>query len=245
VSATNPTAPVARTKGRPKGTGAQRVFDGLRDDILHLRLPPGAPIDEATLERQFRVSRTPVREALIRLAGEGLVALLPNRGAQVSQIDFAEVPQFFEAMDVCQRLILRLAATRRSDGQIADLRRLNEAFRVAAEAHDAVAMSETNKAFHAVIAEAGGNRHVQDWYEDLLTTGLRLALSAFGTAFEADTVDEAYYRTVVDQHDAMIDALAARDAGAADALGRAHTDLFRHRLVQALQHGGAQDFPLD
>jgi len=245
VSATNPTAPSLRTKGRPKGTGAQRVFDGLREDILHLRLPPGAPIDEGTLERQFRVSRTPVREALIRLAGEGLIALLPNRGAQVSQIDFAEVPQFFEAMDVCQRLILRLAATRRSDDQIAELHQLNRAFRIAAEAHKPVAMSETNKAFHSVIARAGGNRHVEDWYEDLLKTGLRLTLSAFGTAFVTGDVDEDYYQTVVDQHDAMIGALAARDAATAEALGRAHTDLFRHRLIQALRQGGAHCFSLD
>ena len=58
----------AKHRGRPKGTGAQAVFQGLREDILHFRLRPGINIEEPALEKRFNVSRTPVREALIRLA---------------------------------------------------------------------------------------------------------------------------------------------------------------------------------
>lgn len=232
------------SKGRPKGTGAQRVYDGLRDDILHLRMPPGTTLDEASLEQRYAVSRTPVREALIRLAADGLISLLPNRGAQVTQIDFADVPAFFEAMDICQRMILRLAAERRTEDQIAELRGLNRAFADAASQNDAVAMSETNKAFHAVMADAAGNRHFRAMYDSLLTTGLRLALSAFGTGLTAETVDRPYFNTVVDQHAAMIDALEHRDVDLADSLGRDHTDLFRQRLLKAIERHGLQDVSL-
>ena len=83
--------------GRPMGTGANTVYEGLRDDILNLRLSPGENIQETPLEARFKVSRTPVREALIRLASEGLITLNPNRGARVSSIDISEMPQFFEA----------------------------------------------------------------------------------------------------------------------------------------------------
>src|SRR5262245_59247774 len=76
--------------GRPKGTGTQRVYRDVRDDIIALRLSPGADLDEASLEQRFGVSRTPVCEALIRLASEGLITLLPNRGARVAQIDISE-----------------------------------------------------------------------------------------------------------------------------------------------------------
>lgn len=243
-SAGSESSPTARNKGRPKGTGAQRVYDGLRDDILHLRLRPGATLDEASLLERYGVSRTPVREALIRLSADRLITLLPNRGAQVSQIDFSAVPQFFEAMAVCQRMILRLAAARRSAADIDTMRTLNAAFAEAAAAHDAVGMSETNKAFHAVMADACGNRHFQDMYDDLLATGLRLALSAFGTAFEAEEVDEAYFREVVHQHEAMIDALVSQDADAADELARRHTDLFRQRMLKAIECVHAEEIVL-
>lgn len=236
------TAPTMR--GRPKGTGAQRVYEGVRDDILHLRLPPGSSIEEATLEKRYGISRTPVREALIRLASDGLISLLPNRGAAVTGIDFSDVPQFFEIMDVCQRMVLRLAALRRSTDQIARLRQLNAHFADAAAGHDLVAMSETNRDFHFVTAEACGNKYVSALYTDLLGVGLRLAHSAFGTAFAESEVDEGYISTVVDQHNAMITALENRDGDAADKLGRLHTDLFRNRILRAIEANPAAEMQL-
>jgi DNA-binding GntR family transcriptional regulator len=232
-----------KSRGRPKGTGARRVYEGLREDILHLRLPPGANIEEASLEKRFEVSRTPVREALIRLASEGLVTLLPNRGAQVTTIDISDVPQFFEALDVCQRLVLRLSAHRRTPAQLDELRALNRRFAAAAKAHDAVAMSELNHDFHAVTARACGNRYIVALYEDLLSVGIRLARSAFETAMSDGEFDDGYYNEVVDHHNAMIDALTRRDPDGAEEIGRLHTELFRGRIVRALESnlGGAID----
>lgn len=227
------TAP--KSRGRPKGTGALRVYEGLRDDILHLRLPPGANIEETTLEKRFEVSRTPVREALIRLASEELVTLLPNRGAQVTQIDISDVPQFFEALDICQRMVLRLSAQRRSDAQLEELRALNQKFESAARAHDIVAMSSFNRDFHNVTAQSCGNKYVASLYEDLLSVSVRLALSAYGTALLDSEVDESYYNEVIDQHNAMLDALARRDSNGAEEIGKTHLDLFRGRIVRALE----------
>ncbi len=228
-------------RGRPKGTGAQRVYAGLRDDILHHRLPPGSSIEEAMLERRHGVSRTPVREALIRLASDGLITLLPNRGATVAGIDFSDVPQFFETMDVCQRMVLRLAALRCSSDQIERLRRLNTDFAEAAAHHDVIAMSEINRDFHLLTAEACGNKYVSAFYIDLLGVGLRLAHSAFDTAFAESEVDEGYFSTVVDQHNAMISAFEKRDGDAAEKLGRMHTDLFRNRILKAIEINAAAE----
>lgn len=234
---------VEKSRGRPKGTGAQKVYDGLRDDILHLRVSPGAQLEEATLEQRFSVSRTPVREALIRLASDRLIVLLPNRGAQVAQIDISEVPQFFEAMDVCQRFVLRLMARRCTTADIQELRRLNEKFAEAAEVPDIVAMSEINHSFHLRTASACGNRYVRAQYEELLAVGLRLARSAFGTAINAPH-DDGYFRTVIDQHNAMIDACEIGDADAAETLGQQHTDLFRQRIRHAIDTGFGQQVSL-
>lgn len=224
-----------KSRGRPKGTGAQRVYEGLREDILHLRLPPGTNIEEASLEKRFEVSRTPVREALIRLASEDLVTLLPNRGAQVTTIDISDVAQFFEALDVCQRLVLRLSARRRTDAQLDELHDLNRQFAAAAKAHDVVMMSELNQDFHAVTARACGNRYIVSLYEDLLSVGVRLSRSAYGTALSDRDFNDGYYNEVVEHHDAMIDALARSDPDNAEEIGRLHTDLFRGRIVRALE----------
>ncbi len=70
---TKPTLPERR-----RGSGVRMVYDILRDEILDLKLAPGAPIDEVQLAERFGVSRTPVREAMVRLAGEGLVTTLPT-----------------------------------------------------------------------------------------------------------------------------------------------------------------------
>ncbi|MFN4172160.1 MAG: GntR family transcriptional regulator, partial [Pseudorhodobacter sp.] len=64
---------------RKRGSGVKVVYEMLRDEILDLKLPPGSPIDEVQLAERFGMSRTPIREALVRLAGEGLVETLPNR----------------------------------------------------------------------------------------------------------------------------------------------------------------------
>jgi len=232
-----PAAAEKKARGRPKGTGALLVYRGLRDDILHVRLPPGSNIEEATLEKRFAVSRTPVREALIRLASEGLVTLLPNRGAQVTQIDISDVPQFFEALDVCQRMVMRLSAARRTDEQVARLTALNEEFKAAADQRDVVQMSELNLAFHTTQAAACGNKYVATLYEDLLSVGLRLARSAFGTALTDGQNAHAYYSEVVAQHEDMIAALAAGDKDKAEALGREHAELFRRRIVFAIEAG--------
>lgn len=236
--------PTRKVRGRPKGSGTQNVYDGLRNDILRLQLLPGTNIEETPLEKRFKVSRTPVREALIRLASEGLITLLPNRGARVAEMDYSDVPPFFESLSVCQRLILRLSALRRTDEQLEELRIINEKFTKAAKELDVVAMSELNSQYHATTGKACGNKFISEFYNNLMLIGLRLARSAFGSALEDPEFLESYYAEVVDHHNAIIDALARRDANAAETLGSKHTELFRSRIIRALKTNQSMDLDL-
>ena len=90
--------------------GAARVHDSLREGILSMQIPPGAFLDENGIAARFGVSRSPVREALIRLEAEGLVAAAPNRTAVVSPVDLAGFPQYMDALDLAQRATTRPAA---------------------------------------------------------------------------------------------------------------------------------------
>ena len=94
----------AGSANRVRGSGAQTVYETLRQSIIDLTLEPGSPLDEVSLSEQFAMSRTPIREALVRLSADGLVATLPNRNTIVSPIDFVRLPVYFEALTLMYRV---------------------------------------------------------------------------------------------------------------------------------------------
>jgi DNA-binding GntR family transcriptional regulator len=89
--------------GHRRGAGVGFVYEALRNDIVELVLAPGSPIDEVQLAQRFAMSRTPIREALVRLAADGLITTLPNRATIVASIDFLALPQFFDALTLMYR----------------------------------------------------------------------------------------------------------------------------------------------
>ena len=103
---------------RKRGSGVKKAYDLLRTEILDLTLPPGSPIDEVQLADRLALSRTPIREALARLATEGLIDTLPNRSAMVSNIDFLNLPAFFDAITLMYRVTSRLAAQNWQPGDL-------------------------------------------------------------------------------------------------------------------------------
>jgi DNA-binding GntR family transcriptional regulator len=223
-----------RRKGRPragkqpKGRGAHYVYAALREQILRLDLEPSAKLDEMRLVGAFGLSRTPVREALIRLASEGLVFLLPNRGAQVAPLDLLEATQYFEALDLLQRAANHWAAIRRTDADLAEIRRTCDAYAAAAEGADAEAMIVSNTAFHGAIAAAARNRHLQANLMRLLDQGMRLHWMCHAH-FDAPYIERVVSRARV-EHDEIVAAIADGDARRADDLAHAHNESFRQVL---------------
>ena len=159
---------------RKRGQGVGAVFETLKHEILNLTLEPGSPIDEVKLAERFGISRTPIREAMVKLAGEGLVVTLPNRFTIVAPIDFANLPQFFDALSLMYRVTTRLAAANRTDDELAAIWELQHSYTQAVDVKDVPAMIEVNRNFHAAIAQAGKNRYYTDLFIRLLDEGRRL-----------------------------------------------------------------------
>ncbi len=203
---------------RKRGTGAKMVYDLLRDEILDLVLPPGSPVDEMQLAERFRISRTPVREALVRLAGEGLIEALPNRSTMVSNIDFLNMQPLFDALVLMYRVTARLAAEHHRPEDLEVIRARQAEFAAAVAAQDALAMIATNADFHAAIAEAGRNPYFCGLFGRVLDESRRL-LRLYYRSFD-DRLPQAY----VDEHEGLIAAIAARDVAEADRLAKAHAD---------------------
>lgn len=229
------------TAKRPKGSGARWAYETIRNRILSLELAPGIDFDEQELIASLGLSRTPIREALIQLSAEGLVELLPNRGAKITKIDLAGVREFFEALDANQRMVTRWAALRHTKE---DLRRIDEErrnFDAAVASGDISQMMATNLAFHEAIGAACGNALVARSYSQLLAYGLRL--SHISLAYETSTVSQpdTHKEDIAKDHLDMFRHLVTGDADAAEESARQHTERFRARVLIFLQANLAAD----
>ena len=218
-----------------KGNSADQIYEEIRKRILSLELVPGAVIDEAALVREFGKSRTPVREALVRLASTGLVILLPNRGSQVAPLDLSSIRDNLEAIDVLQRAVTVWAALRRKPHHIEIMRERADAFEKAASAGDAGAMVITNRAFHSAIADACGNAQMAAAYERILDEGLRVARFSLNRLDGGAAADRRkFVKVIADEHDEMIDAITRQDADKAELLATSHTEVTRQRFSDFL-----------
>jgi DNA-binding GntR family transcriptional regulator len=224
---------------RIKGTGVKLAYETLRDEILTLDLQPGAVLDETSLAERFGMSRSPVREAMIRLAGEDLVVTLSNRSTVVAPIDVQSVPKYVEALDIAQRMNTRLAAELRTDADLRAIAKRQKDFVSAVKSGNHLAMSEANKAFHMAIATAGRNPFLAAFYERLLNQGRRMLHLHFAYLEEGN---DGYLLT--DEHDDMLAAIRDRDVERADRLAHAHTRQFQDNFLQYMQKTHLSGAPL-
>lgn len=137
-------------------TASAVVYQQLRARIMALDIPPGAALSENDLAAAFGVSRTPVREALLRLADEGLVEIVPKSGTTVSRIPYAQLVEAIVIRQALEEVAVRMAAQRATKSQFSTLRALIERQREAAVADDHEAFHHADEAFHAAIAETAG-----------------------------------------------------------------------------------------
>jgi DNA-binding GntR family transcriptional regulator len=146
----------------------QRVYDHLRTEIFEGRLEPGTELIEVGLAGQLGVSRGPLREAIGRLAAEGLVTVSPRRGAVVRLLSKEEFLELYQVREALERMAVRLAVPRLTDEQLEGLAELNEAMEAHAARNKVDAFFEANLAFHAQLLEASGNAKLQELYRQLL-----------------------------------------------------------------------------
>lgn len=229
-----------------KETGSARVYAQLRSDILNVVLQPGMPLDENSLSERFGLSRSPIREALVRLSSEGLVQILANRSIVVAPIDFATVPQFLDALDLLQRVVTRSAARFRTEADLAEIRRLAAAYEVAAavslETRDSRPMTEANYAFHMAIALAGKNVYCTNFYSRVLDEGRRIL--HFHLGFMLLDPDISVER-LASGHSEMVRAITVQDLDAAEAAAHEHAEQFRGRFMQYLMRSATADVKVD
>lgn len=193
---------------------SERLREAIEEEIATGRLLPGAHLDELELAARFGVSRTPVREALSLLVGEGLVENRPRRGAVVAQLTPHRLIEMFEVMAELEAMCARLAARRMSDEDLATLESAHEACRGAATARDSDAYFYANERFHYALYRAGHNAFLFEQCASLqrkLRPYRRLQLRV------RNRLQKSF-----DEHQGILDALKKGDAEAAVDSVRSH-----------------------
>ena len=210
VTAPTDEAPVSQTAA---------LYDNLRGAILALELAPGERISERGLEARFHASRTPVRAALSRLEREGLI-LHQGRSWTVTPIDLDEIAALAELRAVLEPAAARLACDRADADAVAEVREHLDALRPAPDQEAGLRMGST---FHLDVASLGGNRFVTEAIAGAMT---RLERSRWLEVRTPEAREAAWQ-----EHSAILDAVAARDADRAAELLAAHIAGTNERLM--------------
>jgi DNA-binding GntR family transcriptional regulator len=196
-------------EGLPRGEAAYRY---IRKAIQDGQLKPGERLREIELAKQIGLSRTPIREALSRLEAEGLVAHDPTRGVVVAELDYSMVTELYYMREVLEGTAARLAAQHASDVEISILDDLCEQYEAAL--NDGAALAMTNRRFHETLYRCSHNRYLLN-----MVTVLHDALSLLGGTTLGNPERAA---ETLREHRAVVAAIHARDAEAAEQALRAH-----------------------
>jgi GntR family transcriptional regulator, rspAB operon transcriptional repressor len=202
---------------KPKQKVADKAYTALREMIIHLDLEPGSLLDDRILTKKLGVGRTPLREAIHRLAAEKLVVIVPRRGAFVMEIRDGDAWQLYEARLQTERMAARLAAERITSDQ---LDRLESLFANLPDSQRFLDDREIDWQFHRGIAEATQNRYLLDIIERLYSLAMRLRFLRY--AYEGMEV-RADYQLV-------LDALRDRDPERAEAAMVTHVSRLKTHM---------------
>jgi DNA-binding GntR family transcriptional regulator len=202
-----------------KITRAEELRLQLADEIVRGVLPPGAPLDETDIARRFKVSRTPVREALRQLAASGLIETRAHRGAVVARPSIERLTGMFEAMAELEALCAGLAAERMAPVERHKLEAVHEELRVLSHAGNPDRFHEVNERFHNAIYAGSQNAYIAE-----MTLATRVRVQPFRRAQFRNLGRLAKSHA---EHDRVVVAIMRGDrTGAATAM-RAHIELVR------------------
>ncbi|TCP44345.1 GntR family transcriptional regulator [Rhodovulum marinum] len=206
------TTPEAGMLARP--ALAVQVADALRELILEGTIQGGEKIREKELTERFGVSRTPLREAMKILAAEGLVELIPNRGAIISQPSAAELADAFPVLAALEAMAGEQAAERATEVEMAEISRLTDRLRASLEANDRPGYFEINQAIHNAILAASRN-------ETLIRTHATIARLVHRARYQAN-LTRSRWEQALSEHEKIAAALNARDTDQVGRLLKAH-----------------------
>ena len=225
-----------RRSGRPRAaTAASRIYSDLRGELVSLQRRPGEVISEAQIALSYGVSRTPVREAILKLSDEGLLEIYPQSGTYVarisahfvSRIPVAALPEAIIIRKALEETTARLAAERATSSQILALQSILERQREASAARDSDTFHQADEMFHATVADVAGYPGIWKYIQQVkvhVDRYRRLTLPQRGRIAK-----------VIIEHEAVLTAIEAHDAEGARRAMEIHLESLLEN-ISATQH---------
>ena len=203
------------------------VFNTLRQAILKGELKPGESLMEIQLANKLGVSRTPVREAIRKLELEGLVLMIPRKGAEVAEITRQDMEDVLEVRTALEELAVKDACDHITDAQLSELKKASNEFKKALlEGKDLVTCADADMHFHDVILSATNNRRLIQMLNNLSEQMYRYRMEYLK--------DERTHKTLIEEHDAIRRALKKHDKVKAGAAIRVHIDNQKRSILESL-----------
>lgn len=219
--------PKTKTPHAPKSRASDQVENELRNLILTLELEPGLAVSESTLMKHFGWGRTPLREALQRLAEQGLLQTIPQHGAVVTPLSLFDFVEVMDAMSLVIGSAASLACKRLTEAELNQLDELITQGEVAALAGDFERLSALDYEFHNVLAQATGNRYLSNYLRHLHQIARRFNLAAWKRERNATPS--------LDEHRHLAAIFRSRDTAAAKVGMLEHIEGARQRVIGSIQ----------
>lgn len=208
-----------------------RVYHTLKQYIVNQRLKPGSKLSVPRLAQQLAVSRTPVKEAIERLGQDGLVTMLPNRGAFVAIIREEDVGEIYQMREMLEGLASRLAVQKMDRNLLAELRRLLVRGGAAVRRGDVEAHTRFDLEFHRLIRERAGNHR--------LVRALNNLQDQIRVVFRTSATIPGRMAMAIEEHRQILEALESADAKRAEEATRDHVRRIREALLKYMEAGEA------
>jgi DNA-binding GntR family transcriptional regulator len=205
---------------------ADRAYAELRDRLVTLRIPPGAPIDEDLLGAELQMGRTPVREAIKRLALENLVTVFPRRGTFASEINITDLAHISDVRAVLEGHAAGRAAERLTDAQRAELEQLLEELGRSQGSDDVEALMGLDAGVHRFIYRCAGNPYMEETLARYYNLSLRIWYLVL------DRLPHLFTR--VHEHDDVLEAIGEGDATRARRILAEHVAVFEREIRAVL-----------
>ena len=217
---------LGQAQNRPPALLADRAYEELRDRLVTLQIKPGEPIDEDQLGRELEMGRTPIREAIKRLALENLVTVFPRRGTFAAEINITDLAHITDVRQALEGQAAYRAAERITDAQQAELTQLLDELHASRGSDDMPALMALDTRVHRFIYRLSGNPFLEETLYRYFNLSLRIWYLVI------DRLPHMFQR--VHEHEPLLEAIAARDPELAREIVAGHVATFESEIRSVL-----------
>ncbi len=207
------------------------AYEQICRKIITLSYKPGTILDEKRLVADLALGRTPIREALLRLAGEGWIETLPNRGAMVPPITIQGTKAVFEAMRLLELGVASLAVNQNIDEQLSAMRNANQLVKDTIDTGDILRLVDANHVFHLAYASCAKNTFLARACLEVRNQAKRLSYLSYTNEIDMNRSLQGHYQTVVSEHETIISSLIDKNEVRLKELINQHINTFQGRIL--------------